>query len=238
MDSQRCSAKLINFRTLNIILILSVYTGCQYACIKATMTHPNNLEAACERLKMLCLDYQIHLEHEIYEEAGSTVSIHTTTDEIYAAIEKNKHGNECLKVTGFSIGKHSQGEISEKKLKRIELLIQKHDTIETLRRTLHHDPFWSDGDPSNKLMEFNKALSQNNAKNVIAAHRDSYGNRFLQAIAYIVSSVFVGAGLFYSFYHKGSCAFWKSHGEVTLDKMNHLLEPITATINQNQITSP
>ena len=74
---------------------------------------------------------------------------------------------------------------------------------------------------SEKIRKFRSEFST--AKETLSQHRDGATLLFLKRTAYILSSIFLGAGLIYSYATKGTCNFFKSKGELVGDKIETYL---------------
>ncbi|OGV39849.1 MAG: hypothetical protein A3F46_07955 [Legionellales bacterium RIFCSPHIGHO2_12_FULL_42_9] len=72
-----------------------------------------------------------------------------------------------------------------------------------------------------KIEEFKTVFEA--SKKTLSEHTDGRGLLFLKRTAYIISSLFLGAGLLYSYASKGTCNFFKSKGELAVEKIEACL---------------
>lgn len=200
------------------------------------MNQLNNPEAICIALHELCVNYQTHLENQLLKEMDHDFSIGSRFRDYKFGYEQ-LCGME-LEPKPIKLVIYIHKDIEKNKLDRIEQIAKNYDIIEKLRYSLVDNSFYLPRESRQILIDFNKIFSKEEIKNNLKAHSDSYGMRFLKNVGYILSSFFFGAGLAISFRNKGSYAFWKSHGDITVNKMESLLEPVNNLINQNQITFP
>ena len=77
-----------------------------------------------------------------------------------------------------------------------------------------------------KIKNFHTMFLDNKA--ALSQHRDSPTQLFLKRAAYILSSLFLGAGFIYSYVTNGTCNFFKSKGELMTDKIQSYLPNTSA----------
>lgn len=77
-------------------------------------------------------------------------------------------------------------------------------------------------DAGNKISQFTSNFR--GFKKSLSDHRDDALTLFFKNVAFIVSSAFFGAGLIYSSSRKETCNFFKSHGEIAVEKIEKHLE--------------
>jgi hypothetical protein len=169
------------------------------------------LEEKLKELDKICIAYQKHLRKELKNAIGFQK----------VGIRYGYSGNPSYNETGQQnptiISIENQGSENINSLIRIA---EKYNRVQELRDTL-----FGEGPMDAKQTNFKLLFRNPETVLIVSSHRDSFALLFLKNIAFTLASVAFGAGLLASRFEKNSFKFWKSHGEITMDALQEVIEP-------------
>lgn len=173
------------------------------------MTKFASQTAKINKLKQLCIDYQMRLYKEFQKTDAPFESLKTyDIDDLTAPIDSIHYLPKSLE---FRWNKSDNTEESD-----LAKIAEKYNTVQKLRSILYTEEASIDA--------FKDALKDKKIVDVINKHRDGSFTLFVKNIFFVLSTFALGSGLALSYAYKNGIAFWKSNGRILTDSLQDVVD--------------
>ncbi|KTD03475.1 hypothetical protein [Fluoribacter gormanii] len=166
--------------------------------------------------KLDLLTKKLDHDFELYQ-AKKLKKIHLISP-VGVSISHKFNGNA---VSNYKDGAQKPTEIiiedgGDSDLSELRLLVDKFNLAQSVRETLRNPKV----NPITRLKQFSDIIQDKNFIATFTEDNDSDGMRLLKTVAYALTTLVFGLGLYLSYKNKGTCKFWTSGEEELLESTN------------------